>query len=245
MKPKEKKDEHRLAYDQLHARSDLRFPLEDYGKFIELLGVKEGRKLADIACGKGFLLVEAEKKRVWALGVDFSLVGLGHAKKKTDGLYLVGGDVERLPIKDRCLDYVTSLGSLEHFINTELAICEMARVLKEDGKALVVVPNPYYLGVIWKVLRFGEGEKQEEQDIRHFESINDWKHLLEDNGLKILSTIKYNGFHHINWYFMRKDPQIMTLGERLGRSLMNILLKPIIPLNLSAYFIFLCKKEMV
>lgn len=233
-------NELKSAYDELHKKSDLRFPIQDYGKFLELLDVKSGEILTDIACGKGFLLAEAEKAGLKACGVDFSDVGLRMARARLKTPCLVSGDAERLPFRDASHDCIANLGSLEHFLDPAKAVREMARVIKKGGRVLIVVPNLYSLATIWKVYRYGFGEKQEEQELHSFTTINDWKGLIEGNGLEIRKVIKYNGFHHIDWYFRRKDPKVAPLWERLCRSVMNYTLKPAIPLNLSAYFIFIC-----
>jgi SAM-dependent methyltransferase len=51
------------------------------------------------------------------------------------------GDVRALPFLDASFDAIYSMGTIEHFDETERAIEEMARVLKPGGRAIVGVPN--------------------------------------------------------------------------------------------------------
>jgi SAM-dependent methyltransferase len=51
------------------------------------------------------------------------------------------GDVRALPFLDASFDVIYSMGTIEHFDETELAVEEMARVLKPGGRAIVGVPN--------------------------------------------------------------------------------------------------------
>ncbi len=50
-------------------------------------------------------------------------------------------DVRELPFRDACFDAIYSMGTIEHFDETEHAVEEMARVLKPGGRAIVGVPN--------------------------------------------------------------------------------------------------------
>ena len=50
-------------------------------------------------------------------------------------------DVRDLPFRDASFDAIYSMGTIEHFDETEHAIEEMARVLKPGGRAIVGVPN--------------------------------------------------------------------------------------------------------
>ncbi|HXG87450.1 MAG TPA: class I SAM-dependent methyltransferase [Vicinamibacterales bacterium] len=50
-------------------------------------------------------------------------------------------DVRALPFEDDSFDAVYSMGTIEHFDETTLAVQEIARVLKPGGRAIVGVPN--------------------------------------------------------------------------------------------------------
>jgi S-adenosylmethionine decarboxylase len=50
-------------------------------------------------------------------------------------------DVRRLPFADRSFDAVYSMGTIEHFAETETSVHELARVLKPGGRLILGVPN--------------------------------------------------------------------------------------------------------
>lgn len=50
-------------------------------------------------------------------------------------------DVRDLPFGEDSFDAVYSMGTIEHFAETERAVGEMARVLKPGGRAIIGVPN--------------------------------------------------------------------------------------------------------
>ena len=52
-------------------------------------------------------------------------------------------DIRELPFRDASFDAIYSMGTIEHFDETEHAVEEMARVLKSGGRAIVGVPNRY------------------------------------------------------------------------------------------------------
>lgn len=52
-----------------------------------------------------------------------------------------GGDVRALPFRDGSFDAVYSMGTIEHFDETEQAVAEIFRVLRPGGIAIVGVPN--------------------------------------------------------------------------------------------------------
>ncbi len=52
-------------------------------------------------------------------------------------------DVRDLPFRDASFDAIYSMGTIEHFNETERAVDEIARVLKPGGRAIVGVPNRY------------------------------------------------------------------------------------------------------
>jgi SAM-dependent methyltransferase len=56
-------------------------------------------------------------------------------------LRAAAADVRALPFPDASMDAIYSMGTIEHFADTERAVAEMARVLKPGGRAIIGVPN--------------------------------------------------------------------------------------------------------
>jgi SAM-dependent methyltransferase len=96
-------------------------------------------------------------------------------------------DVRDLPFRDASFDAVYSMGTIEHFDETERAIAEMARVLKPGGRAIVGVPNrhdPFLRPLLATALQaiglYGYGYEKSY-------SRKALRRLLEDAGLQIVA----------------------------------------------------------
>jgi SAM-dependent methyltransferase len=93
------------------------------------------------------ILVWARAHGARAFGVDISMPTVRLAASAFSsagldrGLAAAVGDVRDLPFADGSFDAIYSMGTIEHFAETERAIAEMARVLKPGGRAIVGVPN--------------------------------------------------------------------------------------------------------
>jgi SAM-dependent methyltransferase len=91
------------------------------------------------------ILAWASGRGAHAYGVDISepTVVQAQAAFKTGPRALHGavGDVRDLPFRDGSFDAIYSMGTIEHFDDTEGAVAEMARVLKPGGRAIIGVPN--------------------------------------------------------------------------------------------------------
>jgi len=235
------------SYDALHKQDQLRFPLEDYPVFYSWLnipGTGKGLRLLDIASGQGFFLEAAEQNgEVSCYGVDFSEVALEFAKRRLHRTELKQSSAYALPFEDGFFDYCVNLGSLEHFDEPERSLVEIRRVLKSNGKALIIVPNKFYLGTIWRVYAYGEDDDQGQQGLTNFRTITSWKNLFLSCGLDVTGVHGYNGEHHINWFFRRPDGRISD-QEKQWRRLLNEFVKPMIPLNLCHCFVFTVRRQL-
>lgn len=211
------------SYDRIFRRAPLREADMLYRRLVRVLAPERGRTLLDIACGGGYLLAEAEAAGLCAVGVDLSAVALELTRNSAPGAAAVLGDGENLPFADEAFDYVTNIGSLEHFLDPAAGVREMVRVLKKNGRLLVMVPNSYFLMTVWNVLWQGASGRATDQEVDRWATRREWSNLLSGSGLEIEKVLKHN-------YSSRRSP----LPYKIAR--------PFIPLNLSYCFLFLCRK---
>ncbi|MDH4197002.1 MAG: class I SAM-dependent methyltransferase [Candidatus Aminicenantes bacterium] len=213
----------RASYDALFRRAPLRDSDAHYAWVARVLSPDKGTALLDIACGGGYFLREALARGVLAVGVDISTEALKIARENAPGAALFCGNGESLPFGEDAFECAVNLGSLEHFLDPARGVREMARVLKPGGRAVLLLPNSYFLMTIFNVWRTGSTGRRTEQEVDRWATRGEWTQLLVENGLRVLSVLKYN-------YRARKAP----LKYRL--------IRPFIPRDLSYCFLFVCRK---
>lgn len=112
----------------------------------------KGEKLLDVGTGSGFIVIEAARRGMSAVGLDISPEGIKLCKQlskksltKTElkRVKFVIGDAERIPFKKNVFDKVVSIALLEHLENYNKAISEIGRVTKSGAKVSICVPNTY------------------------------------------------------------------------------------------------------
>ena len=133
--------------------------LFEFRLYVEMRNYLEsGDAVLDIACGSGNMSFELATKFQRVYGIDISKGMLNRAKlkmktaeAKNSRIGFIYGDGETLPFKDNSFDAVTCILAIEHFPDTERAISEMKRVLKDGG---ILVFNLLELrdGVLKKIL---------------------------------------------------------------------------------------------
>jgi len=97
----------------------------------------------DIACGPGaFVLAVAPRVR-FARGIDLTPAMVAQAcefqrEKGVVNANFACGDAEQLPFPDGRFDLVTCQCSLHHLLKPELAVREMVRVAKAEGRVMII-----------------------------------------------------------------------------------------------------------
>jgi SAM-dependent methyltransferase len=89
------------------------------------------------------ILAWASQRGAAAYGVDISLPTVVQARRAFPAGHLrsVAADVRAIPFADETFDAIYSMGTIEHFDETEQAVAEIVRVLKVGGRAIIGVPN--------------------------------------------------------------------------------------------------------
>ena len=100
--------------------------------------------LLDVGCGTGELIqrLKNHMRETFFIGLDPSAAMLGRADLKFpegDGrTALVRASAERIPLRSGSFEWVTCVNSLHCVQEPERAIGEMARVLRPEGKLLLI-----------------------------------------------------------------------------------------------------------
>jgi len=214
-----------------HGRKAMR-PKEAYAIFIDLLKVSKGKKLLDIGCGTGFLLSAATARGLNTTGMDISDEAVKIAQLESPGSQIEVHTAEDLGFEEKKFDYITCLGSLEHFLDIDKSLQEMKRVTKEDAKFCIMVPNSGYL--FWKIS--GKCGTQQQAINERLMSLEAWTATFVRNGFDILEI------HPDPWYAkMKLFSSLNPLGI-LKRIVYRIVWR-FIPLRWTYQFVFILKKH--
>ena len=116
---------------------------ERHRSFPEVFEERNHRKVIDLSAGIGVVakrITENYDCEMWVNEIDRScLAQLKRLDATVKSFDLDTG--KRLPLDDGAFDAVLSLVTLEHIMNTENLIEEMRRIMTDDGRLYLSVPN--------------------------------------------------------------------------------------------------------
>jgi ubiquinone/menaquinone biosynthesis C-methylase UbiE len=141
-------------YDQWHTKvleSDPDHPDESspwYKLVLEFLPPVQGKRILEIACGRGGFSRLLASKGATVCGADFSESAITIANEKllrfpelANRLTYLQADAQSLPFADGFFDIVISCETIEHVPDHRAAVREMYRICKRGGTLHLTTPN--------------------------------------------------------------------------------------------------------
>ncbi len=225
------------VYESVYNDGDISQSDSFYLWILNLLELTAADFLLDVSCGRAEIASLAQASGVKAIGTDISHNALRAGQKIYNSQSLVTANSQLLPFRSNSFTVVSNIGSLEHYVDMETAVREMARVLQPHGRALILVPNTFSLLTnIWIAFRQGKTSIDPYQPIQRYAARYEWQQLLEENGLIVHKTLKYER------EFPRTLKDLLTY-LRHPKQLIRLFLTPFVPLNLAWSFVFICEKH--
>lgn len=109
-------------------------------KAFDIAGVRPGQLAADLGAGTGFMTEGLLRRGLAVIAVDQSTQMLQKMKNKfagRDEVQYLKGEAENLPLPDEAVEYVFANMYLHHVETPLIAIKEMARILKPEGRLMI------------------------------------------------------------------------------------------------------------
>jgi ubiquinone/menaquinone biosynthesis C-methylase UbiE len=119
-----------------------------YQLVLNYLPPAQGRRILEIACGRGGFSRLVGSRGASVCGADFSASAVDIAKEKlrrnpslADRVTYVQADAQNMPFEQNSFDIVISCETIEHVPDPGAAVREMYRVCKPGGVLYLTTPN--------------------------------------------------------------------------------------------------------
>jgi ubiquinone/menaquinone biosynthesis C-methylase UbiE len=134
----------------VYKHRDLQGAYQEVKQIIDWLHLPKGAEVLDLCCGMGRHSMALKDFGYRVTGVDLSEVLLAEARKMDvrGEIRWVKGDMRQVPLRqtfDAVVNLFTAFGYFEPDEENGKVLCEIARLLKPDGKFIIDFLNPHYV----------------------------------------------------------------------------------------------------
>ncbi len=154
--------------------------------------------MLDACCGTGDLALAAEREGGIVTGLDFSTAMLERARRKSDTVDWVEGDLLALPFEDGSFDAATVGFGVRNVASLEAGLRELRRVLRPGGRLAILeitrprgFLRPFFslwfdrvVPLLGKVLPGGKAYTYLPASVRRFPGAEDLVTLLREEGFE-------------------------------------------------------------
>ncbi len=100
-------------------------------------------RVADLGCGDGYLTIEASRWASRVIAVDRSRAVLARARglakrRRVRNVIWKQGEIEKLPLRDGCVDVALLSQALHHAAEPARALAEAARIVVPGGRVVIL-----------------------------------------------------------------------------------------------------------
>jgi len=155
--------------------------------------------------------------------------------KNSPSSKIILADGQKIPFQDNYFDYVTCLGSIEHYLDPDSGLKELSRVAKKDARFCIVLPNSISIDLFLEVLKTGKKPADDFQIIERSATKDEWVNLLEKNGISVELAFGSNLWPEL---FQEGSLKIKSVSKYIKR----LPIKHFCPVNLAREFVLVCKK---
>lgn len=222
----------RSVFDSVASNYDLMNDLMSLGLHrvwkayaVAVANLREGDRVLDIAGGTGDL-ARAFARKVGAVGsvvhtdINEAMLKTGRDRLLDEGLVLPSAicDAEALPFRDRSFDLVSVAFGLRNMTHKERALAEMARVLRDGGRLLVLefskvaapLQKPYDWYSFSVLPRLGQWVAGDAHSYRYLaESIR-----MHPDQATLKAMMKAAGFGHVDVHNLTGGVVALHVGVR-------------------------------
>jgi demethylmenaquinone methyltransferase/2-methoxy-6-polyprenyl-1,4-benzoquinol methylase len=160
--------------------------------------IQPGDRVLDACCGTGDLAVAAEREGGIVTGLDFSPRMLERARRKSETVTWIEGDLLELPFEDGSFDAATVGFGVRNVADLEAGLAELQRVLRPGGRLAILeitqprgVLRPFFslwferiVPLLGKVLPGGKAYTYLPASVRRFPGAEELAALLERQGFE-------------------------------------------------------------
>ncbi len=160
--------------------------------------VQPGDRVLDACCGTGDLALAAEREGGVVTGLDFSPRMLERARKKSETVTWVEGDLLALPFGDDSFDAATVGFGVRNVSDLDAALAELRRVLRPGGRLAILeitqprgILRPFFslwfdrvVPALGRVLPGGRAYTYLPASVRRFPGARELVALLEGHGFE-------------------------------------------------------------
>ncbi|MCS6937313.1 MAG: methyltransferase domain-containing protein [Candidatus Bipolaricaulota bacterium] len=112
-------------------------------RMVQAAEVSSSDRVLDVACGTGLVSFALAPSVAEVVGVDISGGMLAKARqvrhqRGVRNVHFVLAEAEHLPAPDESFDAVVCRFGIHHFVQPDVQVREMARVLKKEGRLVIV-----------------------------------------------------------------------------------------------------------